>query len=220
MSIVVTAWAHILATITAVGAVTSQIGSGWAVLNETIASGFGPMPDVTIAGTCVVLLTVASPRNIHLSDRSRANVSEVLYVLLPELSLSISAKRKRLVSLRFQTMRFDKRYTYMSHAFALLVMSMLGYIGAALCAFDMQATHRINAPWIAHFLTECSGFLTCTSVVPLGWASFYLLTEFWRGPITLRENSRAFRLGLEALGGQKAERTRSRNLSYRLSALR
>ena len=170
------------------------VSSAVAACNLTVASAFTTGPDVTIIGSCVVLLTVASPRNIHLSDRSRANVDEALYKVLPSTVMNAQDKRRRLASLRYQTRLFDKRYRRMSGAFAFLTVSTVGYILATVLGLKAQCLQHWSCSAGDYLMTEWSGFLSLVSLAPLLYALAQLFMEFYQGPRTLRNNSSAFGL--------------------------
>lgn len=161
-----------------------------------LAHAFQPPADLAMVATAAVLLTLTSPRNVHLSDRSRANLSEALYQLTTS-SLPTEAKLARLRSLTAQNEQFDARYARMSRTFLLLIFSMTGFLLAA--AYSYTGDSRIPLKGADYLKMEINGGVVLISVLLFLAVLFFLGVEFSVGSRTLRRNSADFGIVTDSL---------------------
>jgi hypothetical protein len=159
--------------------------------DHRLAGTFNTTADLTMVATCAVLLTVTSPRNIHLSDRSRANIDEALYRLAQADGLTPENRQTRLASLEDQTEQFNSRYFRMSIAFMSLVISAAGYVIAAVFGYHVICSTASPCSPGDNLATELNGGLCWLSLIPFVIALALLAVEFYQGPNTLKDNSKS-----------------------------
>ena len=181
-----------------------------AVFFQWTKACIGPQLDIAFLTTVGALLALVSPRNMHLSDRSREVVHEMLYVL-PSSKLSAHEKEIRFRALSKQVELFNKRYRVMSNAFVALILSgLLLLLAAAAGSLDFKVSPPFVPISVIELILEFSGFMSCAALIAMIPAICLLIFEFWHGPVTLKNNSARLNIALGAIRSESAPKVHTR----------
>jgi hypothetical protein len=154
----------------------AQPGKKKAMRLEEIALKLQDHMTPIIAASAAIIAFI-SARNVHLSDRSRANVDEGVYKLhQATLELDPQDIQDRLTSLRKQNTRFFWRYCGTSIAFVLSSLSFILFSAASICVY---------LPGWMKFGVKVGVLAAGMTTVGFG----LLITEFLFGWATLKKNN-------------------------------